>query len=158
MQSYYDFKYENKEGSTALMADMPTSLQLAIVKHRYSDLISRIPFFASLQDRALVELCQKMKSFTVTPGDLIMEKGQWHDELLILSKGLARTETRGEDGQFNEYEVGSFWGEMQFLGLEKQRSLSGAPHAMHCSCTIARPQRSAFGHLHRCSNLHILVC
>lgn len=137
VQDYYDFKFENKEGSTALMAEMPSSLQLAIVKHRYGDLITRVPFFASMQDKALVDLCQKMKSFTVTPGDLIMTKGEWHDELLILSKGVAKT-MGGEDGQIDVYEVGSFWGEMQFLGLEKQRTLSGTHvvYLLFCLCNI----------------------
>ena len=60
-----------------------------------------------------------------TPGDTIMERGSWHDELLILSKGVAKTATPGEDGRYGTYEVGSFWGEMQFLGLEKQRTISG---------------------------------
>lgn len=79
--------------------------------------------------RAQVDLCQQMESFTVTPGDLIMEKGTWHDELLILSKGTAKTAktAEGSSSAFcTVYEVGSFWGEMQFLGLEKQRTLSGA--------------------------------
>ena len=129
VQDYYDFKFENKEGAADLLDEMPPSLKVALVKHRYGDLLARVPFFASLHGRAQVELCQQMKSFTVTPGDLIMEKGTWHDELLILSKGSAKTATdedsRG-DASSTVYEVGSFWGEMQFLGLEKQRTLTGA--------------------------------
>jgi hypothetical protein len=35
VQNYYDFKFENKEGSTGLMDEMPASLQVALVKHRY---------------------------------------------------------------------------------------------------------------------------
>ena len=42
---------------------------------RYGDLIGRVPFFASLHDRAKVELCKKIKSFTLMPGDMIMTKG-----------------------------------------------------------------------------------
>ena len=44
--------------------------------------------------------------------------GDWHDELLILSKGQAKTTSRGEDGTYTLYEPGTFWGEMQFLGLQ----------------------------------------
>ena len=33
----------------------------------------------------------QMKSFTVPPQDYVMHKGQWNDELLILSKGAARS-------------------------------------------------------------------
>ena len=128
VQDYFDFKFENKEGAAELLDEMPPSLKVALVKHRYGDLLARVPFFASLHGPAQVDLCQQMKSFTVTPGDLIMEKGTWHDELLILSKGSAKAVTAEDsrgDASGTVYEVGSFWGEMQFLGLEKQRGLTG---------------------------------
>ena len=61
--------------------------------------------------------------------------GDWHDELLILSKGQAKTtkNSRGEENtavyvpssprsedisEYTLYEPGTFWGEMQFLGLQ----------------------------------------
>lgn len=74
--------------------------------------------------RAPVDLWQQMNSFAVTPGDPIMEKGTWHDELLILSKGTANTAAAAEGGGVSArtvYENSSFWGESLFLGLEKQR-------------------------------------
>ena len=50
VQNYYDFKFENKEGSTGLMDEMPASLQVALVKHRYgaSERAKRAPFRAVL--------------------------------------------------------------------------------------------------------------
>lgn len=124
VQNYYDFKFSNKEGKSELISELPTPLQIDLVKHRYGKLISRVPFFATLNDRAVVDLCMQMKSFTVTPGDPIMSLGEWNDELLVLSKGTARTEARGEDGKYTTFDVGQFWGEMQFLGLERQRTMT----------------------------------
>ena len=83
------------------------------MKQRFGKLIDRVPFFNKLNGKAVVDLCQQMISFTVTPGDTIMEKGSWHDELLILSKGTAKTESSDEDGSVTRYDAGSFWGEMQ---------------------------------------------
>jgi hypothetical protein len=47
-----------------------------------------------------------------TQGDFIMEKGEWNHELLILSKGSARTPDKGDDGRYTTFDVGAFWGEM----------------------------------------------
>ena len=53
-----------------------------------------------------------------------MEKGDWNDELLILNKGSARTKGRLGDPGFTVFDAGSFWGELQFLALERRRTLS----------------------------------
>ena len=66
----------------------------------------------------------QLKAFTVPPKDYIMKQGECSDELLILSRGEAKTEDKSDGGKATLYEVGTFWGEMQFLGLEKQRSLT----------------------------------
>jgi hypothetical protein len=50
------------------------------------------------------------------------EMGEWHDELLILSKGTAKS--TGKDGSHTTFEAGAFWGEMEFLGLRQQRTLT----------------------------------
>jgi hypothetical protein len=39
-----------------------------------------------------------------------MEKGEWNYELLIMSKGTARSPS--EDGRHTTYDAGAFWGEM----------------------------------------------
>ena len=159
VQNYFDFKYANKEGASELIEELPASLQVELVKQRFGKLIDRVPFFAALNDKAVVDLCQQMTSFTVTPGDVIMEKGSWHDELLILSKGTAKTESSDEDGSVTRYDAGSFWGEMQvtcgsrasphprlsvvscwpqFLGLEKQRTI-GVVAASYCEIASLSP-------------------
>lgn len=61
VQDYYDFKFANKEGSSSFaksMEEMPASLKVALVKHRYGDLLARVPFFASLHGRSDMFHCQ----------------------------------------------------------------------------------------------------
>ena len=53
-----------------------------------------------------------------------MEKGDWNDELLILNKGSARTKGKVGDPGFTTFDAGAFWGELQFLALERRRTLS----------------------------------
>jgi hypothetical protein len=109
VQDYFDFQFANKEGgSDEIMEQLPTGLQVDVVKHRYGQLINTVPFFATLRDSAVVELCQQMNSHTVPPGAAIMTKGEWHDELLILSKGHARTDILVDD-EYHHFDLGSFW-------------------------------------------------
>ena len=89
--------------------DLPASLQIELMRHRYSDLLARVPFFANLSMTALDELCQTMKSVSLTPGDPIVFKGEIANELLILSQGIARSSTKGDDSAYQTYTVGCFW-------------------------------------------------
>ena len=66
-----------------------------MVKHRWGKLVAMVPFFSGLKDGVVTELCKRMHNFTVTPGDLIMEAGEEHDELLMLYKGVACTKPDG---------------------------------------------------------------
>ena len=52
-----------------------------------------------------------------TPGDYILERGEANKELVIMEHG----EATGDDGAgiTTEYEAGSFFGEMEFLGLQE---------------------------------------
>ena len=89
--------------------DLPASLQIELMRHRYSDLLARVPFFANLSMTALDELCQNMQSVSLTPGDPIVVKGENANELLILSQGIARSSTKGDDSAYQTYTVGCFW-------------------------------------------------
>jgi CRP-like cAMP-binding protein len=122
VQDFYEFKFQNKEG-VDFVNELPIAMQTQIVKHRWGSLISRVPFFKGLKDGTIVELCKRMTKFMVSPGDLIMEVGEHHDELLILSKGQAETEA-DSDGHKTDFDPGTFWGELQFLGLEEERTLT----------------------------------
>eukprot|EP01050_Picozoa_sp_SAG11_P009570 SAG11_NODE_910_length_6585_cov_7.205520_5_plen_84_part_00 len=61
-----------------------------------------------------------------------MEKGDAHDELLILSKGVAISGG-------TVFEAGTFWGELQFLGLETERTISVIADS-YCEIASIRPE------------------
>jgi len=124
VQDFYDFKFASKQGSASIINELPLAIQIELIQQRYGSLISKVPFFATLHEHAVVELCRAMVNFTVSPGDFILEKGEYNSDLLILSKGTARTPGRGEDGTFTTFDVGAFWGEMEFLGLTQKRQIS----------------------------------
>ena len=125
VQEFYDYKFANKEGPPEIFDELPPLVQTRLVKERWNSLINKVPFFADCTDKATVEICMKIHSFTVGPGDNLMTKGEEHDELLILSKGKAKSETsssKGDELEETFYEAGAFWGELQFTGLVPARS------------------------------------
>jgi hypothetical protein len=139
VQNFYDFKFLSKEGSASIIDELPTAIQTELIQQKYSSLIEKVPFFATLQTSAVVDLCRAMVPFTVSPGDFILEKGEWNQELLILSKGTARTPGKDGNGNFTTFDVGAFWGEMQFLGLTQQRSTSVVAD-LYCEVVGIKPQ------------------
>lgn len=125
VHQFYEFKYYNKEGPPDILNELPVALQTALIQARYGGLIEKVPFFSGCNERCAVDICKQMRSYTVSPGDNIMEAGEYNDELLILAKGVGRTTDKDPLTQtFSEFEVGSFFGELQFLGLEEKRTLT----------------------------------
>jgi hypothetical protein len=122
VQDFYEFKFDNREG-VDILDELPTGLQTTMVKHRWGKLVATVPFFSGLKDGVVTELCKRMQNFTVVPGDLIMEAGEEHDELLMLYKGIACTKPERK-GATTVFEVGTFWGELQFLGKLDERHIT----------------------------------
>lgn len=126
--------------------DLPASLQVDLMHHRYGDLLVRVPFFAGMQRAALNELCQHMKSFTIMPGDPIMLRGECTDELLFLCTGVARLPKRNDDGSYQTYAVGHCWGELEFLGIQ-QRRLQTVLASTYCEISSLSSKKIGAGSL-----------
>jgi hypothetical protein len=149
VEAYYAFKYANKTmfDDHLIANELPAKLRTEIVLHRYSSMISRVPFFTNLREDLIVDICQQINQFSVLPGDTIMQKGDPYRELIILAKGTARSIPSNEDkGDASphrsmdfqntaltgvaiaamevvmEFDRGSFFGELEFLGLSVARS------------------------------------
>eukprot|EP01047_Picozoa_sp_COSAG01_P050132 COSAG01_NODE_5035_length_4533_cov_1.888814_4_plen_70_part_00 len=65
-----------------------------------------MPFFRGLGEATAVELCKRMGSHMCAPGELVMTEGEELAELLILSKGRARTKpNKARRTQCTEFKV-----------------------------------------------------
>jgi CRP-like cAMP-binding protein len=118
-----EHKFKNKEGPDETFSELPLALRDDIIISRWKYKLQAVPFFKSLASRHMAEVCRSLRALAVAPGDMIMEVGAEQDELLILSSGQAKT-LADVDGHETVFEVGTFWGELQFLGLERERTLS----------------------------------
>jgi hypothetical protein len=50
-------------------------MYIQLVRQKYGLLVNEVPFFCSLQDHALVELCRGFVSISVSPSEIIVEEG-----------------------------------------------------------------------------------
>ena len=128
--TFYNFKYDGKTvyNDREIMQELPTSIRQELLLHRYASTIEMLPFLAGIRADIAVEVCQQFHQFPVMPGDLVMKKGAYGNELLILIRGVARSvpdlDADGDTVPLQEYEVGSFFGELEFLGVRDKRDVS----------------------------------
>lgn len=153
---FYDFRFTNKLmfDESSIVDELPAKLRAEIVLTRYQKIVDRIPFLQGLGEDVVVSICIRFKEFAVLPQDYIMHAGDPYRELLLLTKGAARTippseEAQSADGTSSprslgsatapggeaarklkgmdtviEYHQGCFFGERSFLGLVDTRSVS----------------------------------
>ena len=81
----------------------------------FSEILKWRAFHPYLREDVVVELCQHMQTFPTMPKDFVMEKDEYAQELLIITRGVVITvPDNPDDTDFIEVEhdVGSFFGEL----------------------------------------------
>jgi hypothetical protein len=139
VQNFYEYRYMNKTMfSEELSQELPSRLRADLVLHKYSAIIEKVPFFHGIREDAVVDICAKMKSTSIMPEDLIIQRGEPYRELVIMNSGKARsvveptpdTEIVGSTKVVAaadvciEYQEGSFFGELEFLGFSEVRCVT----------------------------------
>jgi hypothetical protein len=137
-----------------IVGELPPKLRAEIVLQRFQSTVDRIPFFIGLSEDVVTSICVQFREYAVLPGDFVVCRGDPYRELLVLAKGKCRSVPPEEDeletvsprsfaasskrrgdgqaGQVSpnatpgviEYPAGSFFGELEFLGLSDMRPTS----------------------------------
>ena len=119
IKMFYDHRYPRKTlfDERMVYSELPPKFMKRLVLHRFEKTVHFVPFFRACSDECIVAICRKFVGFMATPGDYILERGEANKELVIMEHG----EATGDDGAgiTTEYEAGSFFGEMEFLGLQE---------------------------------------
>lgn len=116
VRQYYKHRYPRKTlfDEDVIFDELPPKFSTRLVLHRFERTVHHVPFFRHATDECIVAICRQFHGFTATPGDMILDKGEHNHELIILEYGKAT----GLDGAITtNYPAGSFFGEMEFLGL-----------------------------------------
>ena len=120
---YYSHRYPRKTlfDEDMIYDELPPKFSKQLVLHRFERTVHHVPFFRNATDECIVAICRAFHGFAATPGDFILELGEHNHELIILEYG----EASGTDGTIvTKYESGSFFGEMEFLGLQEVSSIA----------------------------------
>jgi len=132
VNDYYKFKFSSKTlfDDQRIFSELPSALRIELVKHRYSKIITKIPLFHGLNDEAVVSICQRMKEYSLMPGEFVMKSGEDTREIIILTRGtvvreFTDIEVSNSEEQFTaEFEEGSFFGDLEFLGIQNKRTIT----------------------------------
>jgi hypothetical protein len=101
---FYEFRFENKLmfQDDDIMEELPVKLRSEIVLLRYQKTVDRVPFFRGLTEDIVTLICVQFKEFSVLPGDDIIHRGDPYREMLVLTKGGARSVPPAEEAQEKE--------------------------------------------------------
>lgn len=123
VKTFYNHRYPRKTlfDEDMIYEELPPKFSKKLVLHRFERTVHHVPFFRSATDECIVAICRSFHGFTAMPGDMILEKGEHNHELIILEYGQAT----GTDGAIStNYPAGSFFGEMEFLGLSEVSAIA----------------------------------
>jgi hypothetical protein len=90
---FYEYKFSTKTlfDDHDIFDELPAKIRQDLILHRFQAIIVKVPFFKGLRDDAVVEICGSLRTYSVMPGDHIVQRGDAHVELVILTRGMARS-------------------------------------------------------------------
>ena len=104
------------------LEQLPASLHDEVILHRFEDTVQKIPFLVGVREDVVVALCTCMKSVPFVPGNKVMTAGtMYRKELVIIARGVVTTTNEGVD---HEHNVGTYFGELEFLGVSDRRAMT----------------------------------
>ena len=116
VNTFYTYRYPRKTlfDEDVIYEELPPKFSTRLVLHRFERTVHHVPFFRKATNECIVAICRQFHGFTAMTGDMILERYEHNHELIILERGSAT----GLDGAVTTtYPAGSFFGEMEFLGL-----------------------------------------
>lgn len=116
VRTFYLYRYPRKTlfDEDVIYEELPPKFSTQLVLHRFQQTVQHVPFFRKATNECIVAICRQFHGFTAMTGDMILERDEHNHELIILERGSAT----GLDGAVTTtYPAGSFFGEMEFLGL-----------------------------------------
>lgn len=116
---FYNHRYPRKTlfDEKTIYTELPPRFMKRLVLHRFEKTVHYVPFFRQASDECVVAICRKFHGYMAIPDEAIVTRGETNKELIIMEHGHAIGDDGG--GITTEYKDGSFFGEMEFLGLQE---------------------------------------
>ena len=129
IDAFFEYKFQSHTmfDDQRIMDLLPTRIRTDYILHRFRNIINMIPFFRGCREDAVIEIVTRFKSFSVLPLDYLFRVGDPYVELCVLTKGRMAMvlERPGKDEKMvAEYFPGAFFGESEFLGFGRERTVT----------------------------------
>ena len=117
---------------------LPESLRSEVVLHMYGGVVSRIPLFSKLKQKALANVCLSLKAYHAAEGEAFTVEGEEADKMFIIKAGMVKLTVAGDELQSSPMKGGDFFGLICLAGLSDIRPYTTTAMRQCQLCTLSR--------------------
>ena len=137
---YHERLYGNRTvfDEKTIFDRLPGSLRSEVVLHMYGGVVSRIPLFSKLNEKALADVCLSLKAYHAAEGEAFTVEGEEADRMFIIKAGMVKLTVAGEELQSSPMKGGDFFGLICLAGLSDIRPYTTTAMRQCQLCTLSR--------------------
>ena len=137
---YHERLYGNRTvfDEKTIFDRLPGSLRSEVVLHMYGGVVSRIPLFSKLNQKALADVCLSLKAYHAAEGEAFTVEGEEADKMFIIKAGMVKLTVAGEELQSSPMKGGDFFGLICLAGLSDIRPYTTTAMRQCQLCTLSR--------------------
>ena len=137
---YHERLYGNRTvfDEKTIFDRLPGSLRSEVVLHMYGGVVSRIPLFSKLNQKALADVCLSLKAYHAAEGEAFTVEGEEADKMFIIKAGMVKLTVAGDELQSSPMKGGDFFGLICLAGLSDIRPYTTTAMRQCQLCTLSR--------------------
>jgi CRP-like cAMP-binding protein len=137
---YHENLYGNRTvfDEKTIFDRLPRSLRSEVVLHMYGGVVSRIPLFSNLKEKALADVCLSLRAYHAAKGEAFTVEGEEADEMFIIKAGTVKLTVAGQELQSSPMKGGDFFGLICLAGLSDIRPYTTTAMRQCQLCTLSR--------------------
>ena len=137
---YHERLYGNRTvfDEKTIFDRLPESLRSEVVLHMYGGVVSRIPLFSKLNQKALADVCLSLKAYHAAEGEAFTVEGDQADKMFIIKAGMVKLSVAGDELQSSPMKGGDFFGLICLAGLSDIRPYTTTAMRQCQLCTLSR--------------------
>ena len=137
---YHERLYGNRTvfDEKTIFDRLPESLRSEVVLHMYGGVVSRIPLFSKLNQKALADVCLSLKAYHAAEGEAFTVEGEEADKMFIIKAGMVKLSVAGDELQSSPMKGGDFFGLICLAGLSDIRPYTTTAMRQCQLCTLSR--------------------
>lgn len=132
IQNFLDYMWSTQKGinEAEILRELPDSLQKQVTLFCAQHVIEKVPLFRGSSMDVSASIIASLEPRVYVPQDMIIERGAWGDEFLIVSEGVvAQLDNDKASTPIAYMQAGSYFGELAaLLGGQRQESFMALTH------------------------------